>query len=100
MTQVNYPASSPYSTTPQTSWYLGLLSWRPIPPDSGDQLFTLKARHNMRPDTLSFDLYNTPAYWWVFCVRNPFLRADPIFNFTTGTVIWVPSGQYLKRIIG
>lgn len=100
MPKLTYPANSPYSSTPQTSWYLGRNNWKAVPPDSGDILYTLLPRHNFRPDTLSFDLYQTPAYWWVFCVRNPFLRIDPLWSFTTGTQIWVPSGDYIKRIIG
>jgi hypothetical protein len=100
MTTVSYPANSPYSATSQTSWYLGRMVWRAIPPDTGDTLYTLLARHNNRPDTLSYDLYGTPAYYWTFCVRNPFLRIDPIWAFTTGTQIWVPSNQYLRKIVG
>ena len=100
MTTIAYPPNSPYSSTPQSSWYLGRIVWRNIPPDSSDQLITLSARYNNRPDTLSFDLYNTPAYWWIFCVRNPFLRKDPIWSFVTGLTIWVPSINYLQRIVG
>lgn len=74
--------------------------FRPLPPDSGDQPFTLTLRHQYRPDRLSFDLYGTGAYWWVFSVRNPFLRSDPIWSFTNGTTIVVPSADYLHRILG
>ena len=100
MTKLAYPNNSPYSATPQASWYLGRCVWRAIPPDAGDTLFTLLGRHQNRPDTLSYDLYNTPAYWWVFCVRNPFLRADPIWAFQAGQQIWVPSAAYLNRVVG
>ena len=100
MTTISYPANSPYSATAQTSWYLGRIVWRPIPPDSGDVLFTLLPRHNFRPDTLSYDFYATPAYWWVFCVRNPFLRIDPVWSFKAGQSIWVPSASYIKKVIG
>ena len=100
MSTINYPANSPYASTPQTSWYIGSLVFRPILPDAGDQPFVLQLRHQYRPDRLSYDLYNTPAYWWVFCVRNPFLRRDPIWRFTNGVTIIVPSGDYLRRILG
>ena len=100
MTRIAYPPTSPYTGTPQTSWYLGRFVWRAIPPDSGDTLYTLLSRHQNRPDTLSFDLYGTPAYWWVFCIRNPFMRAEPIWSCQAGQTIWVPDGGYLRRVVG
>lgn len=97
---INYPANSAYSNTPQTSWYITNLVFRPIPPDSGDQQFTLTMRHEYRPDRLSYDLYGTPAYWWTFCVRNPFLRRDPVWSFVNGLTITVPTADFLHRILG
>lgn len=100
MSTVTYPANSPYAATPQTSWHIGRFVFRDIPPDSGDQPYTLKQQHEYRPDRLSYDLYGTPVYWWVFCIRNPFLRSDPIWNFVAGLEIMVPSGDYLRRLLG
>ena len=100
MSVIQYPANSPYATTPQTSWHIGRFKFRPVPPDANDTLYVLQSRHQYRPDRLSYDLYNTPAYWWVFCERNPFLRSDPIWNFVTGLEISVPSADYLRRILG
>ncbi len=100
MSKIAYPSSSPYSTTTQTSWYLSNWKYKPIPPDSTDELYTLLSRHNYRPDTLSYDLYGTAEYYWVFCIRNPFLRKDPIWDFVTGLTIIVPSASYLKRVVG
>ena len=100
MARVSYPDNSPYSATPQTSWYLQRMVWRPIPPNSGDTLMTLLPRHQYRPDKLSFELYNTGAYFWVFCVRNPYMRIDPVFSFIAGSQVWCPSNSYLKTIVG
>lgn len=100
MSKLVYAASSPYTLTPQTSWYIGLMKWRPIPADAGDLPFTLQMRHEYRPDRLSFDLYGTPVYWWVFSVRNAFLRRDPIWDFINGLTITVPSASYLQQILG
>ncbi len=100
MTQIAYAANSPYAATSQTNWCINALVFRPILPDSGDLPFTLTLRHQYRPDRLSYDLYNTPAYWWVFCVRNPFLRRDPIWDFVTGLTITVSSLNYLRQILG
>jgi hypothetical protein len=100
MSVISYPASSPYAATSQTDWYIENLVFRPIPTDSDDQPFTLLLRHQYRPDRLAFDLYNMPAYWWVFCVRNPFLRRDPIWSFINGLTIIVPTSDYLHRVLG
>ena len=100
MPVISYPGSSPYSATPQTSWYLERFAVKAVPPDAGDQLFVLLSRHNFRPDTLSYDLYATMAYWWVFAMRNPRLRRDPIRSFTTGLTIIVPSASYVRQVAG
>lgn len=100
MSTINYPSASPYSTTPQTSWYLSNWNYKPIPPDAEDTLYTLLPRHDHRPDILSYDLYGTPIYYWVFCIRNPFLRKDPLWDFVTGITIIVPSANYLKKVVG
>jgi hypothetical protein len=100
MTIVSYPATSPYFATPQISWHINRFVFRPVPPDANDTLYTLQNRHQYRPDRLSFDLYKTPVYWWVFCERNPFLRSDPVWNFIPGLQIMVPSHDYLSRVLG
>ena len=103
MSIINFPSNSPYYATPQTTWYTSNYVFRPIPPDTsgGDSLITsLESTYQYRPDRLSYDLYNTPAYWWIFCVRNPFLRPDPIWSFTTGISIYVPSLAYLNKVLG
>lgn len=100
MSRVVYPPDSPYSSTPQTSWHIGRNVWRAVPPSPDDRLYTLLGRHQHRPDTLSDDLYNDPSYWWVFCVRNPFLRADPIWAFLPGARIWVPSSSRIQTLVG
>ena len=100
MSRINYPSNSPYSNTPQSSWAIGRYLHKEIPPDSGDTEFPLQARHTYRPDTLSFELYGTPAYYWVFCVRNPWLRADPIWSFVAGETIIVPSAAHVNSVVG
>lgn len=100
MSRINFPSSSPYFETPQTSWYTDHYVYRPIPPDKGDTVIVLSVKYEFRPDKLSYDLYGTPAFWWVFCVRNPFLRADPIWSFVAGLDIMAPSRDYVTRIIG
>lgn len=100
MSVIRYPANSPYAATTQTSWCINQFVFRAIPPDSSDAIYTLQSRHQYRPDRLSYDLYASPVYWWVFCQRNPFLRSEPIWNFVPGLQIAVPSFDYLKRVLG
>ena len=100
MSVIKYPTNSPYSSTSQTSWHIGRMVWKPVLPDSGDLPYTLSERHTNRPDKLSYELYGTPNYWWIFCVRNPFLRAEPIWGFVGGLTIMVPSAQHLRNTVG
>ena len=100
MSVISYPASSPYAATSQTSWHIGRQVFRPIPPDGNDILYILKSQHQYRPDRLAYDLYRDPSYWWVFCVRNPFLRAEPVWDFLPGLEIMVPTADFLRRILG
>lgn len=97
---IQYPSNSPYEATPQLSWRMGIFTYRPIVPDKTDSQFILDLRHQYRPDKLSYELYQSPCYWWVFCERNPFLRANPIWDFVAGLEITVPSHDYLTRLIG
>lgn len=95
-----YAASSPYAQTPQTSWRLDRYVHRAIPAAADDVRVELQPRHTARPDILSYELYGSPAYWWVIAVRNPTLRFDPVFGLKPGMVINMPSAARLKRIVG
>ena len=103
MPVINYPSSSPYFLTQQTNLYINHFVFRPVPPDPAgtDLIITLQQQYQYRPDKLSHDLYNdNGTHWWIFCVRNPFLRPDPIWSFIVGTTIFVPTLKYLTRILG
>jgi hypothetical protein len=95
-----YASNSPYSATLQTSWRIGRYVHRDIPPAEDDTLIVVESRFNHRPDLLSNELYGTPAYWWIFSVRNPEIRLDPIWALKTGTIISVPSPERLRRLLG
>ena len=100
MTYVNYKSSSPYAATPQSNDYIGRYVHRGIPSSPDDAVVKIEAKHNLRPDLLSYELYGDPSYWWVFMVRNLNDIRDPIWDFTAGKLIVVPSATYLKSIIG
>lgn len=98
--KVDYPKNSPYGATPQASWFIGRYVHRRIPANAGDRTIVLEARHHLRPDLLAQEKYGSPAYWWVFCVRNTRILRDPIWDFTAGTEIIVPSSDHVKKIVG
>lgn len=100
MPKITYPASSPYSDTGQTNWYLGPIRLRVIPPSANDQAIPIPAKYDTRPDLMSYDLYGTPAYWWVFMVRNMDLIRDPIWDFKAGMTINVPSAERIRTLLG
>ncbi|RYF12403.1 MAG: hypothetical protein EOO77_17460 [Oxalobacteraceae bacterium] len=100
MPRITYPASSPYAATPQSAFSIGRYQHRNIPSSDQDSFFTITEKYNLRPDLLAYDLYGNPNYWWVFCSRNISLIRDPIWDFTTGKVITVPSNTHLKATIG
>jgi hypothetical protein len=93
MTQAFYKGTSPYYTTPQINNYLPYLDFWNTPvitPDQNDTLFTVTAGYQHRPDLLSYDIYGTTGYWWVFAIRNPDVIQDPIYDLVTGLNIYLP----------
>jgi len=84
-------ATSRYTKTPEVEFYLDIWTPRTVPASPNDSLFELDPRYNKRPDLLSYDLYGTVDYWWVFAVRNMDTLVDPINDFITGTIIYIPS---------
>jgi hypothetical protein len=96
----NYPSTSPYATTYQNSWYIDLYKHRPVPAHNADRVITIAEKYNRRPDLLSYDLYGSPQYWWVFLVRNMNVIRDPVWDFETGKKIFVPSVDHLRSVVG
>lgn len=100
MSQVDYKASSPYADTQQTSWFLSNLTYRQIPRDGTDKLKVLENKYENRPDLLSYDLYGTPNFWWIFMIVNPNQIKDPIYDMTAGMAIYVPTRDRLISVLG
>ncbi len=97
---VTYSQKSIYFATPQNNFALGYWVPRPIPNDPSDVYVTIDSRHTNKPTSMSYDLYNTPAYWWTFNILNMDVIKDPIRDFTAGTIIRVATLQRLQKIIG
>ena len=95
-----YLTSSPYFNTDLYGDYLDVLSYRTIPKEVDDIVYTIKPQHALRPDLLAYDLYGDANLWWVFAVRNPNTIEDPIFDFQPGVTIFLPKSTTLKRVLG
>jgi hypothetical protein len=95
-----YQSTSPYFNTPISNGRLGVLVNRPIPRLVDDITFTINSTYNLRPDLLANDLYGDPKLWWVFAQRNPNQLQDPLYDFVTGTTIYLPKQSTLKTVLG
>lgn len=99
MSIVNYKKTSPYYSTPQASWYLGLWNPRDIPRDLSDVSTILATKYQNRPDLLSYDLYGTTDYWWTFMVLNPDLIKDPIYDMVSGMSLFTATPDRLQSLL-
>ena len=98
---MSYTSTSSYFDTPVISnQYLGVMVDRPIPKLIDDLSMTINETYNLRPDLLAYDLYENASLWWVFAQRNPNQLQDPLFDFTTGTTIYLPQIATLKSVLG
>lgn len=95
-----YSATSPYYNTGFTQYYLDLMINRPIPKESDDLLMKINTVYEYRPDLLSYDLYETPALWWVFYQRNPNTLTAPPLDFKAGVEIYLPKITTLRSVLG
>lgn len=98
--KVQYSRTSPYFNTEVFSNFLDIYVNRSIPKFNSDTLYQIDDVYNNRPDLLAFDLYGTPALWWVFAVRNPNVIKDPVFDFRTGVIIYIPSKETVDTALG
>lgn len=95
MTTVTYSKASPYYMTQMDTGYLSVLVNRKISKLDTDKLYKIDRFYHLRPDLLASDLYTDPSLWWVFAARNVDVLKNPLFDFTTGTNIYLPTRQTL-----
>lgn len=98
--KANYSPNSPYAATKVNGWYLGHYVHRPIYSAPDDELITLEKKYENRPDKLSYDLYGTPEYWWVFQTRNRNVIKHPIWGMTAGIMFYAPSLNHITKSLG
>ena len=98
---MSYPQSSPYyNTSVFNNDFLDIMIDRPIPKDESDTYWIITQTYHMRPDLLAYDLYEDSRLWWVFAQRNPNRLKDPMFDFTSGTGIYLPQFTTLRDALG
>ena len=96
-----YTQSSPYyNTSVYNNDFLDIMKDRPIPKDASDTYWVITQTYHMRPDLLAYDLYEDSRLWWVFAQRNPNRLKDPMFDFTSGTGIYLPQFTTLRDVLG
>lgn len=94
-----YSKTSPYYGTSTWGPFLDVWQGKTIPTSSDDAVYQIDSPYNLRPDLLAYDLYKDTGLWWVFSVRNPNVLLDPLMNFRTGTIIYVPTLTTIKRAL-
>jgi hypothetical protein len=100
MSTTYYGPTSPYYNTKYTQFYLDVMINRPIPKETDDAAFVINVTYQYRPDLLAYDLYGTSQLWWVFYQRNPNTLQAPPLDFKTGTLIYLPKMDTLKKALG
>jgi hypothetical protein len=100
MANVQYKRSSPYYKTGVYGNFLEVLTPRTITADPDDIVYQIDQIYNLRPDLLAYDLYKDASLWWVFTVRNPNTIEHPVFDFVTGTIIYIPKFENIRADLG
>jgi len=95
-----YNATSPYYGTGTFSTFLDVWTPRSLPKAVDDTIYQIDAVYHRRPNLLAFDLYGDARLWWVFSIRNPNVLKDPIFDFSAGTIIYIPKKSAISAALG
>jgi hypothetical protein len=95
-----YDSTSAYFSTGYSQFFLDVMTNRPIPKQSDDQLMEITQTYQYRPDMLALDLYNNSTLWWVFYQRNPNTLTAPPLDFKAGVRIYLPKITTLRSVLG
>lgn len=91
-----YDQKSLYKDTPQDNARLGIFVPRRVPYTETDEVIIVTKSYEHRPDLLSYDIYDTTRYWWVFAARNPDVLKDPIYDLKAGIELFIPSKELIE----
>jgi hypothetical protein len=100
MASIVYSKASPYYNTDTYGIFLDVTKFRDIPYDTSDIVYEIDLLYNYRPDLLAYDLYGNSELWWVFAMRNPNTIKDPVFDFRSGTIIYIPKKGAVTTALG
>lgn len=92
-----YDPRSFYALTPMRSAYLDYAIAPSIIFDGDQSQLIVDSKYKNRPDKLAYDLYGSAKLWWVFAACNRDKLEDPVWDFTAGLQITVPSPNSVKR---
>jgi hypothetical protein len=95
-----YSRTSPYTGTQTWGKFLDVWPGKTINRHVTDAVYQIDQIYHLRPDLLANDVYQDSTLWWVFAVRNPDVLIDPLLNFTTGTIIYVPTKPIIQQNLG
>lgn len=87
---VTYSQYSPYSKVTQTTYLDYNLPLVLYPADS-DYDYTIPNQYDVQPWRLANELYGNERLYYIFALLNSDLLVDPIYDFTAGLVISVPT---------
>ena len=95
-----YDSTRAYFSTGYSQFFLDVMTNRPIPKQTDDQLMEITQTYQYRPDMLALDLYNNSTLWWVFYQRNPNTLTAPPLDFKAGVRIYLPKITTLRSVLG
>ena len=97
MANIEYQSNSHLAITDQNNVYLDVYEPRAIPITGDEFEYTLQYKHRYRPDLLSYELYKTSKFWWVFKIANPDKIDHPIWDFKEGLVLTIPGKSAINE---
>lgn len=90
-----YSLYSPYAKVKQT-WYLDYNLPQVIIKADTDIEYTIPTQFNEQPWRLAKELYGNERLYYIFALLNPDILVDPIYDFTAGKTILVPTLQRVQ----
>lgn len=95
---MNRNNTNPYFLTNVENYYLDILEKPNIDQNPNDEFWIIEKQYEYRPDKLARELYGDERYFYVFMLRNMDKIKNPIFDFTTGKEIRIPSESAVKNL--
>jgi len=99
--RATYKPTSPYN---KTSFFgerfLDIMEYKSLPAQADDIYQSITSTYHRRPDLMSFDIYGSTDFWYVFMLRNRDIIIDPIYDFTEDKKIYIPKLTTILENLG